>query len=146
MSIEIKGIIEYSEKENLWFPFLYVNNTFVKFNDEVNWKILGNPKDFKNDKVNSIAKNRGFPKNPSYALKNEINQIESYYQKYPKNAKEEIFGMTNFLYSEIENIDWKNELKSEKSEWFDLFKFIDNFIKLKQKNSKSIRFTLWYEW
>ncbi len=154
MPINIHGWVEFNihlneaerEEEHAWLTWMDIS-AFMLFNDEVNWILLGNPRDFKNDKpkFTPIAKNRGFPKNPSNYLKSNIDEINDFQEKY---GKEELFGFTYFLFSEIEKIDWKAiyQISIGESEWGKLFQLTKVFKELKQIESSQIRFTVWYNW
>ena len=152
MPIDIEGWIEYSpyeslverEEEYAWISWMQVGSV-IMFNDEVNWRLFGNPRDFHNQNLeyNPIAKSRGFPENPSDYLTKEIKWIAEFKKKYGKGN---FFGFTNFDFSEIEKIDWKNEYDIINSDWLILFELIKTFKELKKLQSEQIRFTVWYNW
>ena len=112
MPIDIQGWIEYSpysdskerEAEHSWIPWMSIE-AIIQHNDEVNWIILGNPRDFQNNQTEyqPIAKNRGFPKNPGRYLAEEIASAKEFTTKH---NQEELFGFSHFYFSEIEMIDW----------------------------------------
>lgn len=145
MSIIIDGRIEYldlvysldeASTDCAWQSWMDLSSVIV-FNDEINWKIFGNPKDFMNVNENYIAKQRGFPVNPGYDLQRDIEEFKK------SDCKNEYFGFTNFLYSEIEDFDWKT-ITNEESDWLNLFKLIENFMLIKKISSERIRITAWY--
>lgn len=154
MPIDIEGWIEYSpyknkedqNEEHSWMPWMDISSV-VSFNDEVNWILFGNPRDFKtNDsKFKPLAKNRGFPTNPSCYLKLDINLIHEHENKHGKG---ELFGFTFLKYSEIERIDWDkdHQVKIEESDWGKLFNLINTFRDLKNIKSEQIRLVVWYNW
>ncbi|WP_020531035.1 hypothetical protein [Flexithrix dorotheae] len=154
MPIDIEGWVEFSpyeekeeqNKEYGWLSWMDISS-IIEFNDEVNWVLIGNPRNFKSNapKYNPIAKDRGFPENPSSHLKYDINWIVEHETKYGKG---ELFGFTNFNYSEVENINWKKDynIKIDESDWLKLFELIDNFKDLKKIKSEQIRIVAWYNW
>lgn len=145
MPIFVEGYIEYlhvedySIEDSVWSTWMLIESIIV-FNDIVNHKIFGNPRDFKDNKENCIAKERGFPNNPSYLLKKEIIEKEKFHESG------ELFGFTHFLYSEINQFDWKSFLSGEHSNWLDLFELIEQFMKIKNLEADKIRFVTWYNW
>ncbi len=142
MPIDVEGWVEFSpykekkeqDDEYSWLSWMDISS-IIEFNDEINWVLMGNPRDFNSNasKFNPIAKNRGFPENPSSYLKSDIKWIIEHETKYGKG---ELFGFTNINYSEIENINWKNDydIKIEESDWGKLFELVDKF-----KNLKNIK-------
>src|SRR5690606_23291695 len=119
----------------------------IDFNDEINWVILGNPRDFNNDKAKfkPIAKDRGFPFNPGGELKSDIQWITEHEMKYGKG---ELFGFSHFYFYEVENINWDKdyEISIGKSDWEKLFELTTKFKELRQIKSEQIRLTVWYNW
>lgn len=154
MPVDIEGWIEFSpygnkdeRKDNhSWMTWMNISSV-VNINDEVNWALLGNPRDFNNkeSKFIPIAKNRGFPDNPGRNLKNDIDWIFEHEKNYRKG---ELFGFTHFYFSEIENIDWQEayQISIKQSDWGKLFDLTRKFINLKRIGSEQIRFTVWYNW
>jgi hypothetical protein len=144
MPITIEGKIEYldlafSIDESIWQTWMNIPS-IIRFNDEINWMILGNPRDFKNTKEKHIAKERGFPENPSFDL---MRDIEDWTLSECKNDE---FGFTNFLYSEIKHIDWGIIVHKNESDWCKLFILIEKFMELKNLSAERIRITAWYSW
>jgi hypothetical protein len=115
-------------------------DSIIQFNDVINHKIFGNPRNFKNSQEDCIAKGRGFPTNPSQKLKEEIVLIEKNYKP------EELFGFTYFLYSEINTYDWESLLSGNYSNWLSLFELTEHFMKIKNLSAEKIRFVTWYNW
>lgn len=154
MPIYTDGWIEYSlydneeerSEENAWLSWMDIS-TIIKHIDEVHWVLIGDPRKFKSDQTRfkSIAKDRGFPNNPSYYLKLDIELINN---SQNNDSVGEYFGFTYLSYSEIENINWKDDyqLEIENSDWGNLFELIDKFRDLKRLNSEQIRLVIWYNW
>lgn len=154
MPVQIEGWIEFSPYENLserkeessWISWMELGSV-IQFNDEINWILMGNPKDFNNvnPKFKPIAKERGFPINPHVYLQIDINNFEEYNKK---NGTGEIFGLTHFYFYEIENVNWNREyeINTDNSDWIKLFELIKMFKKIKNLNSEQIRITAWYNW
>ncbi|MCK8482320.1 hypothetical protein [Psychroserpens algicola] len=154
MPVQISGWIEFSPYENSdhrkedssWISWMELGSV-IEFNDEINWILIGNPKDFYNDdpKFKPIAKERGFPKNPDVHLKTDINNIIAFEKKH---GKDEIFGFSYFYFSEVENINWNEKYKitSKNSDWIKLFELIKMFKEIKSLNSDQIRITTWYNY
>ena len=154
MPVQISGWIEFSPYENYderkedssWISWMELGSV-IEFNDEINWILIGNPKDFHNDspKFKPIAKERGFPENPGFHLKTGINEITIFEKKYGTG---EIFGFSYFYFSEIENINWNEKYKitTENSDWIKLFELIKMFKEIKNINSDQIRITTWYNY
>jgi len=154
MPIDINGWIEYSpytelkerKDEYSWITWMNIG-AIIQSNDEVNWIIFGNPRDFQNPEPDyqSIAKNRGFPCNPDKYLETDIKWVNEF---EGKNGKGELFGFSYFYFSEIEMIDWENEygISLNDSNWKGLFELTSKFKELKNIKSEQIRFTVWYSW
>ena len=152
MPINIEGWVEFSpyrkkEEQNdqhSWISWMDIRS-LIHFNDEINWILMGNPKDFKSDnpRFKPIAKNRGLPKNPSHYLQIDIERISEHETKYGEG---EIFGFTYLSYSEIEKINWQidYQIQIDKSDWGKLFELINTFRDLKNIKSQQIRLVLWY--
>ena len=154
MPINIQGWIEYSpyedekerEDQDAWITWMNVSS-LIDFNDEINWIIFGNPRDFNNDtpKFKPIAKNRGFPNNPSDELKADIQWIRELEVEYGKGG---IFGFSYFYFSEVDKINWKKDygVSIVESDWGKLFELTEKFKALRQITSEQIRLTVWYNW
>ena len=154
MPLDIQGWIEYSpyidnkekEDEHSWITWMNIG-AIIQFNDEVNWILFGNPRDFQNlePKYKPIAKNRGFPTNPDSYLKSDIEWLKEFESK---NGKGDSFGFSYFYFSEIEMIDWEKEygVSLIYSDWKGLFELTIKFKELKNIQSDQIRFTVWYNW
>lgn len=154
MPIDIDGWIEFSpytteqerNEDDAWLTWMDISS-MIDFNDEVNWILFGNPRDFHNERPKHIpiAKNRGFPKNPGGSLKVDIEWITEYEKKFGKGA---LFGFSHFYFSEIERIDWKIDygISLIESDWEKLFDLTAKFKILKRLKPEQIRFSVWYNW
>lgn len=144
MSISIEGKIEYLDlsfdiEDNNWQTWMNLPS-IIKFNDKINWKIFGNPRDFEDINEEYIAKNKGFPINPSFDLIQDIKYLKL------NDLKKEEFGFTHFLYSEIRTFNWKSIVQESESDWYKLFILIEKFMELKNLSAERIRIIAWYCW
>lgn len=154
MPITIEGWIEFSpyietderDLEHSWIAWMKIE-AIISYNDEINCLIIGNPRDFDNNDVLHvpIAKNRGFPNNPSSYLKSNIDSLIDFEEMFGQG---EIFGFTHFYFSEVEGINWFQDygISIVDTEWEKLFDLTVKFKDIKSINSNQIRFTLWYNW
>jgi len=154
MPVQIEGWIEFSPYENLkeredefsWTSWMEVGSV-IQFNDDINWILFGNPKDFNNKSPEfiSVAKERGIPKNPSHYLQMDLKNNADFEKKYGKGN---LFGFTHIYFNEIENIKWldKYQIDSKNSDWFRLFELIKMFKEIKNIKSDQIRIITWYNW
>jgi len=156
MPVDINGWIEFIpsiystdaewEDEYAWHTWMRVGS-IIYSNDEINWILFGNPREFNNPEpeFRTIAKGRGFPQNPGPDLTRSIEEIIEFENKLGKG---EFFAFTHVFYSEINTVNWQKEygINVVESDWLKLFQLVDKFLELKNLSPEQIRITVWYNW
>ncbi len=149
MPLETKGWIEYSpyllieerENEYSWIAWMDISS-IIDTVDETTELLFGYSKRIlRNEfKIDAIAKDRGIPRNASDIVKNEMNEIRSFENKFGGG---EIFGFSTINYNEIKQLDIPADLNND---WAKLFSLVETFRTLKKLEDEQIRLIVWFEW
>ncbi|MBB4081146.1 hypothetical protein GGR28_003794 [Lewinella aquimaris] len=128
-----------------WLGLLPLSS-MLRFNDDVNHYLMGNPRDSLKSNSEPNPANRGLPINPGDELRGELYWMSEFQMKHKHNSG--VFGYTNFRYDEIllSKTAKRILLPSKESDWVTVFAMIDVFIARRNIEAEQIRFTCWYVW